>query len=297
MSAEKIDGKKISTQISEELSLEIKHLKEEHNATPGLAVVLVGTDPASSVYVNAKEKKCLELGIYSEKIVLPADTSQEELLKTVYKLNNDERIHGILVQSPLPSHIDEDVIIENISPAKDVDCFHSYNVGRILIGDLNGFLPCTPHGVLVLMGKYGIDTSGKHVVVIGRSNIVGKPLAAMLMQKAKMGNATVTICHSRTKNLSSFTRMADIVITALGKPNFLTADMIKENAVVMDVGINRVEDSSRKSGYRLTGDVAYDEVAEKASFVTPVPGGVGPMTIAMLMKNTLTACRKFNKIS
>ena len=264
---------------------------------PGLAVVIIGDDPASHVYVNAKEKKANELGILSKKIVLPADTTQEEVLKLIDELNNDETIHGILVQSPPPAHIDEEEIILSISPDKDVDCFHPYNVGRMLIGDENGFKPCTPHGCMVLMEKSGIDPSGKHAVIIGRSNIVGKPMAALLVQKAKGANATVTICHSRTQNMAELVKQADIVVAAIGKPNFVTADMVKEGAVVIDVGINRVEDASKKSGFRLVGDVDFASVEPKASWITPVPGGVGPMTIGMLMKNTIVACCNINKVT
>jgi len=296
MSANVIDGRKISAEVTEELKLQVTQLKDQHGQQPGIAVVLIGEDPASQVYVNAKQKKAIELGIHSEKIVLPANSSQEEVIALVERLNNDDKIHGILVQSPPPPHINEEEIILSINPDKDVDCFHPYNVGRMLIGDEDGFKPCTPHGCMVLMEKNGIDPSGKHAVIIGRSNIVGKPMAALLVQKASGANATVTICHSRTRNMTELIKQADIVVAAIGKPGFVTGDMIKEGAVVIDVGINRVEDSSRKSGYRLVGDVQYDSVAEKASWITPVPGGVGPMTIAMLMKNTIISCCKTHKI-
>ena len=296
MAAQIIDGRRISVEVTEELKTKVEILKKEHGVQPGLAVVIVGDDPASHVYVNAKEKKAKELGILSKKIVLPVETSQEDVLKLIDELNNDESIHGILVQSPPPPHIDEEEIILNISPDKDVDCFHPYNVGRMLIGDENGFKPCTPHGCMVLMEKSGIDPSGKHAVIIGRSNIVGKPMAALLIQKAKGANATVTICHSRTKNMVELVRQADIVVAAIGKPNFVTEDMVKDGAVVIDVGINRVEDTSKKSGFRLVGDVDFASVEPKASWITPVPGGVGPMTIGMLMKNTIIACCNINKI-
>lgn len=297
MAAQIIDGRKISVQVTEELKAQVETLKNDHDLQPGLAVVIVGDDPASHVYVNAKEKKANELGILSRKIVLPAETTQNEVLKLIDELNNDDAIHGILVQSPPPAHIDEEEIILKISPAKDVDCFHPYNVGRMLIGDdENGFKPCTPHGCMVLMEKSGIDPSGKHAVIIGRSNIVGKPMAALLVQKSKGANATVTICHSRTKNMQELVKQADIVVAAIGKPNFVTADMVKEGAVVIDVGINRVEDATKKSGFRLVGDVDFASVEPKASWITPVPGGVGPMTIGMLMKNTIIACCNINKI-
>ena len=296
MPAQIIDGRKISAEVIEELKQQVQSLKDSHGVQPGIAVVIIGDDPASHVYVNAKEKKAEELGIYSEKIVLPAETTQDEVLKLIDDLNNNDKIHGILVQSPPPSHIDEEEIILRINPAKDVDCFHPYNVGRMLIGDEDGFKPCTPHGCMVLMEKSGIDPSGKHAVIIGRSNIVGKPMASLLVQKAAGANATVTICHSRSQNLNELVAQADIVVAAIGRPNFVTADMVKEGAVVLDVGINRVPDSSKKSGFRLVGDVDFDAVSPKASWITPVPGGVGPMTIGMLMKNTIVACCNINNI-
>lgn len=296
MSAQIIDGRKISAEVIEELKQQVSTLKSSYGVQPGIAVVIIGDDPASHVYVNAKEKKAEELGIYSEKIVLPAETSQEEVLKLIDSLNENDKIHGILVQSPPPAHINEEEIILRISPAKDVDCFHPFNVGRMLIGDEDGFKPCTPHGCMVLMEKSGIDPSGKHAVIIGRSNIVGKPMASLLVQKAKGANATVTICHSRSQNLKDLVAQADIVVAAIGRPNFVTADMVKEGAVVLDVGINRVADSSKKSGFRLVGDVDFDAVSPKASWITPVPGGVGPMTIGMLMKNTIVACCNINNI-
>ena len=291
MSAEMIDGKMISAQVNAETALEVAELKEKHGITPALAVILVGEDPASQVYVSRKAKMCVELGIRSEKIVLSAETTQEELLAVVEKLNNDPAIHGILVQSPPPPHIDEKAIVDAISPAKDVDCFHPQNVGRVLLGERDGFLPCTPWGVTVLLERSGITTSGKNVVVLGRSNIVGKPMAALLLGKGYSGDATVTVCHSRTKDLAEYTRRADVIIAAIGKPEFLKGDMVSEGVVVIDVGINRVPCAETKTGFKLVGDVAFDEVAQKAAKITPVPGGVGPMTIAMLMKNTIRACR------
>ena len=291
MSAEMIDGKTISAQVNAETALEVADLTEKHGITPALAVILVGEDPASQVYVSRKAKMCVELGIRSEKIVLSAETTQEELLAVVEKLNNDPEIHGILVQSPPPPHIDEKAIVDAISPAKDVDCFHPQNVGRVLLGERDGFLPCTPWGVTVLLERSGITTSGKNVVVLGRSNIVGKPMAALLLGKGYSGDATVTVCHSRTKDLAEYTRRADIIIAAIGKPEFLKGDMVSEGVVVIDVGINRVPCAETKTGFKLVGDVAFDEVAQKAAKITPVPGGVGPMTIAMLMKNTIRACR------
>ncbi len=286
-----IDGKTISAQVNAETALEVKELKEKYQIEPALAVILVGEDPASQVYVSRKAKMCAELGIRSEKIVMDKDTTQEELLAVIDRLNKDKSIHGILVQSPPPKQIDEKAIVAAIDPAKDVDCFHAQNVGKVLMGERDGFLPCTPWGVTVLLERSGISTAGKNVVVLGRSNIVGKPMAALLLGKGNTGDATVTVCHSRTKNLADYTRRADIIIAAIGKPEFLKGDMVSDGAVVVDVGINRVPSTETKSGFKLVGDVAYDEVAPKASLITPVPGGVGPMTIAMLMKNTIRACR------
>lgn len=291
-----IDGKKISAIINGETAEAVTLLKKENNLTPGLAVILVGENPASKVYVNMKVKKCHELGIFSDKRVLDADSTQEELLALIDELNKDSKINGILVQSPPPPQIDEAAVVAAIDPKKDVDCFHAENVGKMLLGEEDGFLPCTPHGVMVLLEKSGVDPSGKHVVVIGRSNIVGKPMMALMVQKADGANATVTVCHSRTKNMEELTRQADIVVAAIGKPEFVKANMIKDGAVVIDVGINRVDDATSPRGYRLVGDVAFDEVAEKASLITPVPGGVGPMTIAMLMHNTVKACKMQNNV-
>lgn len=271
-----IDGKKVSADIKEEIKIEIEKITESGQRAPGLAVIIVGENPASKVYVNSKAKTCSALGMYSEKHVLDAEITEEELLKLIDGLNNKEEIDGILVQLPLPKHIDEDKIIEAIKPEKDVDGFHPINLGKLVIGK-NGFKSCTPYGIMELLERYEIDLNGKDVVVVGRSNIVGKPLGIMLTK----ANATVTICHSRTKNLSEKTLNADIVIVAIGREKFLTEDMVKKGAVVIDVGINR--DASGK----LCGDVDYEKVSKKTSLITPVPGGVGPMTIAMLMKNTV----------
>ncbi|MGB6129972.1 MAG: bifunctional methylenetetrahydrofolate dehydrogenase/methenyltetrahydrofolate cyclohydrolase FolD [Psychrilyobacter sp.] len=271
-----IDGKKVSADIKEEIKIEIEKITESGQRAPGLAVIIVGENPASKVYVNSKAKTCNALGMYSEKHVLDAEITEEELLKLIEGLNNKEKIDGILVQLPLPKHIDEDKIIEAIKPEKDVDGFHPINLGKLVIGK-NGFKSCTPYGIMELLERYEIDLNGKDVVVVGRSNIVGKPLGIMLTK----ANATVTICHSRTKNLSEKTLNADIVIVAIGREKFLTEDMVKKGAVVIDVGINR--DASGK----LCGDVDYENVSKKTSLITPVPGGVGPMTIAMLMKNTV----------
>ncbi len=296
MSAQIIDGKKIAAEVNEENRKEISALARDRNLQPGLAVVLIGEDPASQVYVNMKDRKCQELGIYSAKHVLDRNASMQEVLDLIDQLNNNPKINGILVQSPPPPQIDEEKVIAAIDPAKDVDCFHERNVGKMLIGKRDGFFPCTPYGIMVLLERSGIDPSGKHAVIVGRSNIVGKPMMALLIQKAAGANATVTCVHSRTKNLPELTRQADILIAAIGKPEFITADMVKEGVAVVDVGINRVEDASAKRGYRLVGDVKFNEVAEKASFITPVPGGVGPMTIAMLMQNTIKACKMQNQI-
>jgi methylenetetrahydrofolate dehydrogenase (NADP+)/methenyltetrahydrofolate cyclohydrolase len=290
MVAKIISGPEVAEQIRQELRAKIAELKSR-NITPGLAVVLVGEDPASQQYVRNKGKACEELGIYSRTILLPTDTSEEKLLSIVDELNADPRIHGFLVQLPLPKHIDENKVLLRIDPAKDADGFHPINVGRMLIGNPL-FLPATPHGIQEMLVRSGNDPDGKHVVVVGRSNIVGKPVAAILMQKKKGANATVTVCHSRTKDLAELVRLGDIVVAAIGSPRFITADMIKEGAVVVDVGTNRVDDPTAKKGYRWVGDVDFDAVKEKASAITPVPGGVGPMTIVMLMKNTvISACR------
>ncbi|MCK5835110.1 MAG: bifunctional methylenetetrahydrofolate dehydrogenase/methenyltetrahydrofolate cyclohydrolase FolD [Lentisphaeria bacterium] len=296
MTTQIIDGRKISSEVNLETAEAVKVLVNQHGVTPGLAVIRVGEDPASTVYVKMKVKKCNELGIHSVMDILPADISQADLLKRIDELNADDKIHGILVQLPLPAGMDEDEVINHILPTKDVDCFHPQNVGKMLIGDVDGFFPCTPYGVKILLERSGIDACGKHVVVIGRSNIVGKPMAALMVQKQDGANATVTICHSRTPNIIEFTKQADIVVAAIGKANFLTADMIKPGAVVIDVGINRIKDESTKSGYRLVGDVDFENVAPKSSAITPVPGGVGPMTIAMLMQNTVKAATLIHNI-
>lgn len=277
-----IDGKQTSNIIKEEVKNEVAKLKEEYGRVPGLAVVIVGNDEASKVYVGSKVRTCEALGIYSEKYTLPEETTQEELLTLVEKLNNDDKINGILVQLPLPKGLDSKVVIDSIAPEKDVDGFHPINVGRVLIGDEDTYKSCTPYGVIELLKRYDINISGKDVVVVGRSNIVGKPLAALLINES----ATVTVCHSRTKDLAGKVREADIVIAAVGIANFIKKDMVKDGAVVIDVGINRLDNG------KLCGDVAYEEVKEKASFITPVPGGVGPMTIGMLMKNTLLSFKK-----
>jgi len=286
-----IDGKMVAAKVNEETAKMVATMARNENKQPGLAVVLVGEDPASQVYVGMKVKKCAELGIYSDKRVLPVDATQEDVLSVVEELNNDPKIHGILVQSPPPPQIDEKEIVRAIDPKKDVDCFHPVNVGKMLLGEDDGFQPCTPAGIMELLARYDVDPEGKHAVIIGRSNIVGKPMMALLVQKAKGANATVTVCHSRTKNIAEIASQADILVAAIGKAEFVTADMVKDGAVVVDVGINRVDDPEAKRGYRLVGDVAFEEVSEKASLITPVPGGVGPMTIAMLMRNAVRACQ------
>lgn len=287
-----IDGKKVASQVREGLLAEIEELKAQGH-TPGLAVVLVGNDPASQVYVGSKVKACAELGLYSQKWELSADTTQEELVKLIHQLNADDRIHGILVQSPPPPHIDEEAVILNIDPRKDVDGFHPANVAKLVLEDEEGFVPCTPLGCMELLKAYGIETAGKHAVVIGRSMIVGKPMANLLV--AKKANATVTIAHSRTKDLPGLCRTADIIVAAVGRAEMVTADYVKEGAVVLDVGINRIADETRPRGYRIVGDVDFEDVKDKCSYITPVPGGVGPMTIAMLMANTVKACRQLTR--
>lgn len=290
MAAKIIDGKQVAAKMREELKNEVDALRAK-GIVPGLGVILVGLDPASSSYVSAKEKACEEAGIYSDDNRLPADTTEAALIALVERMNNDPRIHGILVQLPLPKHINEDAVIGTIRPEKDVDGFTPANVGRLVIGQ-ECYMPCTPHGVVQLLARSGVTISGAHAVVVGRSNIVGKPIANMLLQKQKNANATVTICHTGTRDMASFTRQADILIVAAGRPNTITADMIKEGAVVIDVGVNRVEDSTKKSGFRLVGDVDFDGVKEKAALITPVPGGVGPMTITMLMVNTVESAKR-----
>ena len=284
-----LDGKSIAAAVLEECRAETLEMLEK-GIRPGLAVVLVGSDPASQVYVGSKARTCADLGFYSVKIELPAETTQEELLQVVRNLNADATIHGILVQSPPPKHIDEDAVIREIDPRKDVDGFHPENVAKLVLEDATGFVPCTPAGCMKLLEVSGIETNGAEAVVIGRSMIVGKPMALLLV--SKISNATVTIAHSRSKNLAGICRRADILIAAVGRSEMVKADWVKPGAVVIDVGINRIPDLSKKSGFRLAGDVAYEEVAPHCSAITPVPGGVGPMTIAMLMKNTLQAARQ-----
>ena len=290
MTAKLILGKDVSDAIYAELRQRIDALKAK-GTTPGLAVVLVGEDPASKVYVRKKGEMCESLGMKSLTIRMPEDTTQEELLDKIAELNADPEIHAFLVQLPLPKHIDEKAVIDAIDPKKDADCFHPSNVGRMLIGE-PCFLPATPAGVQQMLVRSGIDTSGKHIVVVGRSNIVGKPMAVMMMQKGNGADATVTVVHSRTENLQDITKQADILIVGMGKPRFITADMVKDGAVVIDVGTNRIEDSTSPKGSRLVGDVDFDNVKEKASAITPVPGGVGPMTICMLMANAVTAAER-----
>lgn len=287
-----IDGKEVANRVREGLKAEIAELTAAGH-TPGLAVVLVGEDPASQVYVGSKVKACAELGLYSQKWALPAETTQEELVELIHKLNADDRIHGILVQSPPPPHIDEEAVILNIDPRKDVDGFHPVNVAKLVLEEEEGFVPCTPLGCMELLKAYGIETAGKHAVVVGRSMIVGKPMANLLV--AKKANATVTIAHSRTKDLPGLCRSADIIVAAVGRPEMIKADFVKEGAVVIDVGINRIPDATRPRGYRIVGDVDFEAVKDHCSYITPVPGGVGPMTIAMLMANTVKACRQLTR--
>jgi methylenetetrahydrofolate dehydrogenase (NADP+) / methenyltetrahydrofolate cyclohydrolase len=287
-----LDGKAVAAAVLDECRAETAELRAR-GIKPGLAVVLVGSDPASQVYVGSKARTCNDLGFYSLKIELPEETTQDELIQVVKDLNADPAVHGILVQSPPPKHIDEEAVIRAIDPRKDVDGFHPENVAKLVLEDPTGFVPCTPAGCMKLLAISGIDTNGAEAVVIGRSMIVGKPMAMLLV--AKNSNATVTIAHSRSKDLPAICRRADILIAAVGRPEMVKEDWVKPGAVVIDVGINRVPDASKKSGHRLTGDVAYQEVAPKCAAITPVPGGVGPMTIAMLMKNTLQAARQIGK--
>ena len=282
-----ISGKEISEEIRAELKDKVSALKDATGVVPGLAVVLVGADPASEMYVGMKNKAAKALGVHSQQISLPAETPEDELLGVIDGLNADPAIHGILVQLPLPDHIDEAKVIEAIDPLKDVDGFHPVSVGRLQTGSGDFFAPCTPAGVVEMLVRSGHDPSGKHVVIVGRSNIVGKPAAALLMRKAPGGNATVTVAHSRTPDLGAVTRTADILVVAMGRPEMITGDMVSEGAVVIDVGTNRVDDPSRERGYRVCGDVLFDEVKEKAAAISPVPGGVGPMTITMLLANTV----------
>ncbi|MDA3874487.1 MAG: bifunctional 5,10-methylene-tetrahydrofolate dehydrogenase/5,10-methylene-tetrahydrofolate cyclohydrolase [Kiritimatiellae bacterium] len=290
MTAQKLDGKSVSA----EMRAEIKQQTDEliaRGMRPGLGVILVGDDPASRSYVSAKEKACEEAGILSREVLLSVDATKAQILDEVHRMNEAEDIHGILVQLPLPDASIEEEVLNTILPEKDVDGFHPVNVGRMMLG-LPTFLSCTPHGILHLLKRSGISTAGKHVVVVGRSNIVGRPLANLLSQKHDLGNATVTVCHTGTPDIGSFTRQADIVIAAVGRPNVITADMVREGAVIVDVGVNRVEDRSRPRGYRLVGDCEYGGMLEKVAAITPVPGGVGPMTITMLLYNTLESARR-----
>ena len=288
MSAVIIDGKQIAADVRAEVAAKVAELKEK-GIVPCLAVILVGENPASVSYVTGKRKALAEVGMADRSIQLPETTSEEELLKLIAELNADASVHGILVQLPLPKHIDEDKVIMAIDPSKDVDGFHPVSVGNLMIGR-PGFLPCTPHGIIVLLKKMGIETSGKHAVVIGRSNIVGKPVSILLARKDV--NCTVTMCHTGTKDMGAITRQADIIVVASGHPHTLTADRVSEGALIIDVGVNRIPDASKKSGFRLIGDCDFDDLVEKASYITPVPGGVGPMTIAMLMQNTLESAAR-----
>ena len=290
MAAKIIDGKQVAADMRAELKEEVARLARD-GIVPGLGVILVGEDPASQSYVKAKERACEEIGLFSDDNRLPADASQQELMAVVERMNNDPKIHGILVQLPLPKHLNEAEVLLAIAPDKDVDGFHPMNVGRMVVGE-KAFLPCTPHGVIQLLLRSGVEIESANVVIVGRSNIVGKPVANMLIQKSNMGNATVTVCHTRTKNLAEHTRRADVIIAAAGRPDTITADMVKDGVVVIDVGVNRVEDSTKKRGYRLVGDVDFEAVKEKASLITPVPGGVGPMTITMLLYNTVESAKR-----
>lgn len=288
MSAIIIDGKQIAADVRQDVANKVKELKEKGIA-PCLAVILVGENPASVSYVTGKQKALAEVGMVDRSVHLPEDTSEEDLLKLIDELNKDNTVHGILVQLPLPKHINEDKVIMAIDPSKDVDGFHPVSVGNLMIGR-PGFLPCTPHGIIVLLKKMGIETSGKHAVVIGRSNIVGKPVSILLARKDV--NCTVTMCHTGTKNMADITKQGDIIVVASGHPHTLTKDMVKPGAVIIDVGVNRIPDSTKKSGFRLIGDCDFDDLVETASYITPVPGGVGPMTIAMLMYNTLESAQR-----
>ncbi|MQG46229.1 MAG: bifunctional methylenetetrahydrofolate dehydrogenase/methenyltetrahydrofolate cyclohydrolase FolD [SAR202 cluster bacterium] len=290
MTAKILDGKALAEEIRGEVATGVAEMQQKHSVIPGLAAVLVGDDPASAIYVRNKRRACEEVGMVSDTFLMPADSTNEQVLARVQALNKDPRFHGILVQLPMPPQIDERLIIESLDPTKDVDGLHPFNVGKLVQGRAD-FVPGTPAGIQQILLRNGHDPAGANVVVCGRSDIVGKPMALLLMQRADGANATVTVCHTRTKNLAEITRQADILVAAIGLPSTITADMVKEGAVVIDVGINRVDDASQKRGYRLEGDVDFDAVSKKASAITPVPGGVGPMTIAMLLVNTLTATR------
>ncbi len=289
-----LDGKKTAADLKDEIAIAVKQLKSEGKKTPHLAAILVGTDGASMTYVNSKVKACERVGFNSTLIDLPEETTEEQLLHEIDILNKDADIDGFIVQLPLPKHIDEQKVLMAVNPDKDVDGFHPVNVGKMAL-DLPTFLPATPFGIMELLERYNVPTSGKHVVVIGRSHIVGRPMSILMSQKRTAGNATVTIVHSRTKNIKEFTLDADIIVAALGKPEFLTGAMVKDGVTIIDVGITRVKDNTKKRGYRLAGDVDFESVSKKAAFITPVPGGVGPMTIAMLLKNTLLACERRGK--
>ena len=290
MTAKILDGNALASEMRAEVAIDVAEMQQKHSVTPGLAAVLVGDDPASAIYVRNKRRACQEVGMVSDSFVLSAASTNKQVLECVQSLNRDPRFHGILVQLPLPVQIDHHQIIESIDPEKDVDGLHPFNVGKLFQGRAD-FVPGTPAGIQQLLLRNGHDPAGANVVVCGRSDIVGKPVALLLMQRGDGANATVTVCHTRTRNLADITRRADILVVAMGRPKAITADMVKDGAVVIDVGINRVEDASRQRGYRLEGDVDFEAVSEKASAITPVPGGVGPMTIAMLLVNTLTAAR------
>ena len=288
-----LDGKKTSAELKQEIADSVKKIKAQGGKIPHLAAILVGTDGASMTYVNAKVKACELVGFNSTLIDLPEETSEEKLLEEIEKLNSSNEIDGFIVQLPLPKHIDEQKVLMAVNPDKDVDGFHPTNVGKMTL-ELPSFLPATPFGILELLERYKVETLGKHVVVIGRSHIVGRPMSILMSQKRTAGNATVTVAHSRTKNLKELCLQADIIVAALGIPEFLTGDMVKENVTVIDVGITRVADETKKQGYRLAGDVNFESVSPKCAYITPVPGGVGPMTIAMLLKNTLLACKQIS---
>ncbi len=290
MAAKILSGLELAAEIRREVAAGVAEMQQKHGVTPGLAAVLVGDDPASAVYIASKRRACLEAGLFSETVQLPAAADHAEILSAIGQLNDAPRFHGILVQLPLPEGIDQHRIIDAVAPDKDVDGIHPYNLGKLLRGNPD-FPPCTPAGIVELLLHNGYDPDGAHVVICGRSDIVGKPLAALLMRRARGGNATVTVCHTRTRNLADITRSADVLVAAMGRPGAITADMVKEGAAVIDVGINRVPDPNARRGYRLTGDVDFEGVSERAAAITPVPGGVGPMTIAMLLSNTLTAAR------
>ncbi|MEI7788577.1 MAG: bifunctional methylenetetrahydrofolate dehydrogenase/methenyltetrahydrofolate cyclohydrolase FolD [Chlorobiaceae bacterium] len=292
-----IDGKKVSLDLKNELKASVDKCKAITGNVPGLTIIIVGQDPASQGYVRNKAKTCKEIGMISTVIEMPVETTEKDLIETIEALNHDPAVHGILVQLPLPKQIDEVTATLAVDPSKDVDGFHPENLGRLVMGHLDKcFISCTPYGVLELLGRYSIETKGKHCVVVGRSNLVGKAMANLMLQKHEAANCTVTICHSATQNISFYTRQADILIVAIGKARFITADMVKAGAVVIDVGINRIEDPTAKNGYRLVGDVDQEGVSGVASAMTPVPGGVGPMTIAMLLKNTLLSFQRLNNL-